>query len=56
MQLQQVGNTIYLKGRHEGWIINLLGNGVEIVSPGCGNLEIEQENHNTVRVSQIEKE
>jgi len=43
-------NTIYLKGSHEGWIINLLDNGIEIVSPGCGELEIEQDNFNTVSI------
>jgi len=46
-------NTIYLEGSHEGWIINLLKGGVQIISPACGELEIEQINGNTVDI--IEK-
>jgi hypothetical protein len=46
-------NTIYLEGSHEGWIINLLEGGVQIISPACGELEIEQVNSNTVDI--IEK-
>ena len=43
-------NTIYLEGSHEGWIINLLENGVQIISPACGELEVEQINSNTVDI------
>jgi hypothetical protein len=43
-------NTIYLEGSHEGWIINLLANGVQIISPACGELEVEQINVNTVDI------
>ena len=43
-------NTIYLEGSHEGWIINLLVNGVQVISPACGELEVEQINGNTVDI------
>lgn len=46
-------NTIYLEGSHDGWIINLLEDGIQIISPACGELEIEQVNSNTVDI--IEK-
>jgi hypothetical protein len=46
-------NTIYLEGSHEGWIINLLTCGIEVISPGCGELEVEQTCSNAITI--IEK-
>ena len=43
-------DTIYLEGQWEGWIINPLQDGIQIISPGCGELEIEQTNLNTVDI------
>ena len=44
--------TIYLDGSHEGWIINLLTTGVQVISPACGELKIEQLNSNTVDITE----
>ena len=44
--------TIYLDGSHEGWVINLLTTGLQIISPACGELKIEQLNSNTVDITE----
>ena len=41
-------NTVYLKGAHEGWIINLLEDGIEVISPAVGELEVVQTCGNVV--------
>lgn len=43
-------DAIYLEGQWEGWIINPITDGLQIISPGCEELKIEQENFNTVRI------
>lgn len=40
--------VIKLDGSHEGWIINLLVDGIEVISPAVGDLEIEQTCSNAV--------
>lgn len=47
-------NTIYLEGSHKGWVINLVDQGLEIISPGCKKLKIEQENFNTITIIEPE--
>ena len=46
--------TIYLKGQWEGWIINPLQDGLQIIGPGCSELEIEQDNYNTVSIRETQ--
>ena len=43
-------NTIKLEGTHEGWIINLRIDGIEVISPAIGELEIEQTYENAVTI------
>lgn len=45
---------IYLKGEWDGWIIDPVMHGLKIIGPGCGELEITQNNFNTVTI--IEKD
>ena len=45
-------NSIYLQGDHEGWIINILPDGIEIVSPAIGKLQVNVINTNTVQISE----
>ena len=47
-------DTIYLEGEWEGWIINPVVGGLQIIGPGCDELEITQDNYNTVTI--IEKD
>lgn len=51
-----MNESIYLKDSHEGWIINLVSNGIEIIGPGTGELEILQENYNTVTITEPQRE
>ena len=48
-----MSNTIYLEDSHEGWIINLLVDGIEVISPAVGELAVEQTCGNAVTI--IEK-
>jgi len=54
MQQRRMTNTIYLKGHWEGWVINPIVDGLQIISPGCDELKVEQENLNTVRITEPE--
>jgi len=45
-------NIIYLEGSHEGWIINLLVDGIEVISPAVGELEVEQTCGNAVTITE----
>lgn len=46
--------SIYLDEDHEGWIINLIEGGLEIVSPGRGELQIVLDSQNSA--SMIEQQ
>ena len=47
-----VGDSIYLKGSHDGWAINLYENGLEVISPALAELEVVQEHFNAVRITE----
>jgi len=53
---REMNNSIYLDGEHEGWVINLLGNGIQVISPGIGEIEITQKNSNTVEIHEEPQE
>ncbi len=56
MKIIPENNTIFLGGSHEGWIITLLTNGIEIISPAIGNLIIEETSANSVNIIEDIKE
>ena len=45
-------DAIFLEREYKGWIINLLENGIEVISPGRRKLKIKQLNSNTVKIEE----
>ena len=45
-------DTVYLAGSHDGWIVNLVLDGVEIITPGCGKLQVEETAANAVLITE----